>query len=190
MTPRKRLTDRFPCSVKRFCEPTEERRTWKIWFFDTTKQIIGCSIVHFINILHSEIFSGTLDPCTSYLISFLLDTSIGLLLVYVMIKLVLLVANKLDIQSLNFGYYGEPTAKIKYWLHQTAAYVLIVLLQKVIIILILQSYRRDWDQVKDLILYLMPNKNVEVFVVILFIPFIVNIWVRVSCSFPPKEFFY
>lgn len=174
-------TNRSISAVKRFCEPTEERRTWKIWFFDTTKQIIGCLIVHFINILHSEIFSGTLDPCTSYLISFLLDTSIGLLLIYLLIKLVLFAANKLDIQSLNFGYYGEPTAKIKYWLHQTVAYIVIVLLQKVIIILILQSYRRDWDQVKDLILWLMPNKNVEVAMVILIIPFFVNIWV--SCAF-------
>ena len=172
--------NQFFLAVKRFCEPTEERRSWKIWFYDTTKQIIGCLIVHFINILHSEIFSGTLDPCTSYLISFLLDTSIGLLLIYVFIKLVLFVAGKLDIQSLNFGYYGEPAPKIKYWLHQTAAYILIVLLQKVIIILILQSYRHAWDQVKDLILFLMPNKNVEVAMVILVIPFFMNLWVNID----------
>lgn len=134
-------------------------------------------IVHFINILFSEIFSGTVDPCTLYLISFILDTSIGLLLIYVLIKLVLFVASKLDIQSLNFGYYGEPTAKIRYWLHQTVAYIVILLIQKTVIIVILQSYPRAWDQVRDLILYLMPNKNVEVAMVILIIPFLVNIWV-------------
>lgn len=123
--------------MKRFFEPVDQRRSWKIWFFDTTKQAIGCLIVHFINILTAELFSGT-DPCTLYLISFILDTSVGLLLIYVFIKLVLLVATKLDVPTLQFGFYGSPTAKAVFWFHQTLAYIIILLIQKVIIFIILR----------------------------------------------------
>ena len=162
--------------VKRFCEPKNERRSWKTWFFDTTKQIIGCLIIHFINILISEIWPGTLNPCTLYLISFILDTTIGLFLIYVFIKLVLYFASKLDIPTLQFGFYGTPNAKVTYWLHQTVAYIIILLIQKVIIIIILQWYRRY--QSRDLIRWLMPiSQELEVAITILIIPFFVNVLV-------------
>lgn len=136
----------------------------------------------------AEIHPGT-DPCTLYLISFILDTSIGLLLIYVFIKIVLFIAIKLNIQTLNFGWYGEPKPKVKYWLHQTIAYIIIVLVQKTIIIFILQWYKKAWDQIRDfLILRLIPNKETEVFFVILLIPFLTNIfvfWVRI---FDCKDF--
>lgn len=66
-------------SVKRFCEPKEQRRSWLIWFFDTSKQGIGAAVIHFANVFLASMFQG--DPCTWYIISFLLDSSVGLLII-------------------------------------------------------------------------------------------------------------
>lgn len=48
--------------VKRFCEPKKHRRSWLVWFYDTSKQGLGAMIVHFCNVFLSEAFKG--DPCT------------------------------------------------------------------------------------------------------------------------------
>ena len=50
-------------SVKRFCEPIDERRTWLVWFYDTSKQAIGALVIHLLNIFIADLFGGV-DPCT------------------------------------------------------------------------------------------------------------------------------
>ncbi|XP_054163231.1 store-operated calcium entry regulator STIMATE-like isoform X2 [Oppia nitens] len=98
----------FTCLiVKRFCEPHRYRRPWLIWFFDTSKQAFGAFVVHFLNILLAEINSGR-DPCTLYVISFLIDSSIGLLLLWLFIRLAEYIAIKYSHPYLIFGEYGKP----------------------------------------------------------------------------------
>lgn len=161
--------------MKRFLEPKDQgRRSWKIWFFDTSKQGIGCILIHFINILTAELFD---DPCTKYLISFILDTSIGLLIIYLLIELVLFIAIKYNYETLNFGYYGESNPKLVYWLHQTLAYIIILSVQKIIIIFIILKWKA-WSQIADLILWSIgSNLNVKIALILFIIPFVVNCFI-------------
>ena len=48
--------------VKRFCEPLKHRRSWLVWFYDTSKQVLGAALVHFANVILAGEFTG--DPCT------------------------------------------------------------------------------------------------------------------------------
>ena len=52
----------FCCAVKRFCEPASRRRSWLVWFYDTSKQGLGSLVIHFANIYLATLFQG--DPCT------------------------------------------------------------------------------------------------------------------------------
>ncbi|NXV80886.1 STIMA regulator, partial [Atlantisia rogersi] len=47
---------------KRFKEPKEERRPWRIWFYDTSKQAIGSLFIHFANVFLSDLTEE--DPCS------------------------------------------------------------------------------------------------------------------------------
>lgn len=47
--------------VKRFCEPKYDRRPWKVWFFDTSKQGLGSLLMHSANLLLAGQIQG--DPC-------------------------------------------------------------------------------------------------------------------------------
>merc|ERR1712168_633261 len=70
--------------AKRFCEPKYERRSWIIWFYDTSKQGIGAALIHFANVFLADMFTG--DPCTWYIVTFLLDSTIGLIVIYLLLQ--------------------------------------------------------------------------------------------------------
>ncbi|XP_071454481.1 store-operated calcium entry regulator STIMATE-like [Hetaerina americana] len=160
----------FTCLIlKRFCEPRYERRPWLIWFYDTSKQGMGAMVIHMANVFLANKFQG--DPCTWYIISFLLDSSIGLLILYIGIRFSQYLAKVKRWDAINFGEYGKPPS-INAWLAQCCLYVLLMLIVKVVVTLLI---RLDfWDSVRDFILSPIQNPRVELAVVVLIIPFFVN----------------
>ena len=83
------------------------------------------------------------------------------------------IAIKYKKECLLFGEYGKPI-QLKYWVIQCIAYVVIVMIEKLIITLVIQL--RFWDHIRDIILWpLIMNPEVEVLIVILIIPFFVNV---------------
>lgn len=97
----------FVLILKRSCEAPENRRTWLIWFLDTSKQGFSMAFMHVINVYMSEV-SNKADPCTFYLTSFLLDTSIGLLIIWLGLKITEWVIQRYSILGgLPFGEYDR-----------------------------------------------------------------------------------
>ncbi|KPP73228.1 transmembrane protein 110-like [Scleropages formosus] len=72
--------------LKRFREPASIRRPWRIWFYDTSKQAIGALFIHFANVFLSTLTIE--DPCSLYLMNFLLDATLGMLVIWVAVKAV------------------------------------------------------------------------------------------------------
>lgn len=161
----------FTCLIlKRFCEPKYKRRPWLIWFYDTSKQGLGAFVMHVANILLSgQFFQG--DPCTWYIINFLLDSSIGLFIIYIGIRYCQCLAETKNWAAINFGEYGKPPSA-QVWLIQCGLYVLLMLIMKVIITLLMQF--SFWEQVRDFILSPIPNAYLELAIVMLIIPLFVN----------------
>lgn len=93
--------------LKRLCEPEETRRTWTIWFLDTSKQGLGMMFMHVINVYLSETNSNkNADPCTFYLTSFILDTTVGLCIIWALMKSSEHIVTKYKILGgLPFGEY-------------------------------------------------------------------------------------
>ncbi|XP_046685142.1 LOW QUALITY PROTEIN: store-operated calcium entry regulator STIMATE-like [Homalodisca vitripennis] len=160
----------FTCLIaKRYCEPRFERRPWRIWFYDTSKQGLGSLFMHMSNIFISGRFQG--DPCTWYIINFLLDSSVGLLIIYIGIRLTQFLQKRKKWSAINFGEYGMPPSTHA-WMMQCCLYILLMFVVKVIITLLIQF--KFWTKVREFILYPFPNQDVELAVVMLIIPLVVN----------------
>ncbi|KAI4469216.1 vacuolar membrane protein [Holotrichia oblita] len=161
----------FTCLIaKRFCEPRHERRSWLIWFYDTSKQGMGALAIHLANVWLAGQYTG--DPCTWYIINFLLDSSIGLLIIFIGIKLSQCLARKKGWEAINFGEYGKPPS-MNAWLAQCCLYLGLMVIVKTTITLFMQL--DFWEKVKDFILSPINNPKVELAFVMLIIPFFVNV---------------
>ncbi|MGH0139491.1 UNVERIFIED_CONTAM: hypothetical protein FKN15_035768 [Acipenser sinensis] len=120
--------------LKRFREPKGERRPWRIWFCDTSKQAIGALFIHFANVFLSNLAEE--DPCSLYLMNFLLDASLGMLLIWAGVKAISCVVEYKQFTLLTFGEYGDPPQAAA-WIGQCALYMLIMVFEKTVISLVL-----------------------------------------------------
>jgi hypothetical protein len=101
---------------KRYVVEPEPRRPYEVWCMDVGKQVIQSVFIHFSNIGLAIMISdvalngkGEHDECAFYFISFTLDTFVGVLIIYLVLKLSTVIAEKYDIPPLKeHGYYGEP----------------------------------------------------------------------------------
>lgn len=156
--------------LKRFREPSSERRPVLIWIFDTSKQAVGAMLVHFANIFLAGLFKG--DPCTWYLINFLLDSTLGLVVIYLSLRFIQVVVRIYQWDSLRFGEYGNPP-QCKAWMGQCVLYLCAVIIEKATITLLVQL--DFWIKVRKFILLPVQNHpKVELAIVMLIIPFVFN----------------
>ncbi|KAL8585536.1 hypothetical protein ACOMHN_049291 [Nucella lapillus] len=160
----------FTCLiVKRYCEPKHSRRPWKIWFFDTSKQALGAAVIHFANVFLADMFHG--DPCTWYFISFLLDSTAGLLVIYLGLKLTQVLAHRYACKSLFFGEYGEPP-QCNAWVGQTGLYIIVMIVEKLLMtFLVLPSF---WAKVRKFIMSPIKDPMLEIALVMFIVPLLVN----------------
>ncbi|XP_044879454.1 store-operated calcium entry regulator STIMATE-like isoform X1 [Mauremys mutica] len=153
--------------LKRFREPKHERRPWRIWFLDTSKQAIGMLFIHFANVYLSDLTEE--DPCSLYLINFLLDATLGMLLIYAGVRAVSSIVEWQQWESLRFGEYGDPL-QCSAWVGQCALYIVIMMFEKTIIIIVLLI--PQWKEVA--LLNPIENPQLELAIVMLIVPFFVN----------------
>ncbi|KAJ8261762.1 hypothetical protein GJAV_G00158120 [Gymnothorax javanicus] len=155
--------------LKRYREPAAIRRPWRIWFYDTSKQAIGALFIHFANVFLSTLTKE--DPCSLYLMNFLLDATMGMLVIWVGVKVVSCVVECKRLTLLTFGEYGDPPLAVA-WLSQCAVYLLIMVLEKSVISLVLLI--PGWTNIQEVLLDYIPNPQLELLLVMLIVPFFVN----------------
>ncbi|XP_057710742.1 transmembrane protein 110, like isoform X3 [Corythoichthys intestinalis] len=185
--------------LKRFREPAGIRRPWRIWsetlifftlehknanmthfvckfpygifcrFYDTSKQAIGALFIHFANVLLSTLTKE--DPCSLYLMNFLLDATVGMLVIWLAVKATSKVVERKQWTLLTFGEYGDPPLAAA-WLGQCGMYLLIMVLEKGAISLVLLV--PGWSKLQEVLLSYIANPQLELVLVMLIVPFIVN----------------
>ncbi|XP_068162985.1 transmembrane protein 110, like [Antennarius striatus] len=155
--------------LKRFREPAGIRRPWRIWFFDTSKQAIGALFIHFANVFLSTLTKE--DPCSLYLMNFLLDATLGMLVIWAAVKLVSRLVEHKQWTLLMFGEYGHPPQAAA-WLGQCGVYLLIMVLEKGVVSLVLLI--PGWSKLQEVLLSYIANPQLELALVMLIVPFIVN----------------
>lgn len=126
---------------KRYIE--RPRRPLKIWFFDVSKQLFGAVIVHFLNIAMSAesgpaISGQATSPCTWYFLNVLLDTTIGVGLIWILLGSLASACRILRLEGTRSGVYGVPP-KWTWWLKQSMIYTLGLSLMKLAVFIILTT---------------------------------------------------
>lgn len=163
----------FTCLIlKRYCEPKYERRPWKIWFFDTSKQAFGAAVIHFANVFLADAFQG--DPCTWYVVSFLLDSTIGLFIIYLGLKITQIIARSKQMETLYFGEYGNPP-KCSSWVGQCGLYILVMIVEKILMTGLIQF--NFWADVRRIIMSPVKDPKVELIIVMFIVPLVVNAFI-------------
>ncbi|KXN92354.1 hypothetical protein AN958_08585 [Leucoagaricus sp. SymC.cos] len=112
------------------------KRPWRIWLFDVSKQVVGQMFVHGVNVFLSDLGSDTTEgnACVFYFLNILIDTTLGVTLIYVILRLLTYLAReKLGLKGFESGVYGSPPS-IKYWARQAAIYVLTLTTMKFIVV--------------------------------------------------------
>ncbi|KAI4121573.1 MAG: hypothetical protein LQ338_006283 [Usnochroma carphineum] len=166
------------------------RRPWKIWFFDVSKQVVGSVLLHIANLLMSMLSSGQLsvtpktvtggyraNPCSFYLLNLAIDTTIGIPILIVLLRLLTYGASLTPFgeprESIQSGHYGRPPKAI-WWLKQSFIYFLGLLGMKACVFVIFQLC--PWIiRVGDWALkWTEGNETVQVFFVMLLFPVVMN----------------
>lgn len=94
--------------IKRYFQ--NPRRPWKIWGFDTVKQVISQAIAHFINLLISFALTSddpNSDTCLWYFITNIFDNTVGVCICVFSLRLIEKLFHKYKKYDLISGNYYE-----------------------------------------------------------------------------------
>lgn len=94
--------------IKRHLE--KPKRPWRVWCFDTMKQVISQLLAHFINLLISLILTvedPNSDTCLWYFITNIFDNTFGVFLSVMILRTIEKKLLKLRKYSLISGHYYE-----------------------------------------------------------------------------------
>jgi len=132
--------------IKRFLE--KPRRPWIIWGMDVSKQIVSSLAAHSMGIISSLIMSHITESdseCAWYLVTFFIDTTLGMAVSISLMKLAALFALKSQLWFLSYlahpGFYGPVSLDWKQkqtyiflgaWASQTAVWALFTLVGRVV----------------------------------------------------------
>ncbi|KAG8218988.1 vacuolar membrane protein-domain-containing protein, partial [Butyriboletus roseoflavus] len=154
-----------------------QKRPWKIWLFDVSKQVFGQMFVHGLNVLISDLGShhSAGNACTYYFLNILLDTTLGIGLIYLVLQSATwLLSKKLGIKGLKTGQYGNPPS-VAFWVRQTAVYVFSITTMKLLVVALFAvwpgiSSIGDW-----LLSWIGDEESVQVIFVMGIFPIFMNI---------------
>ncbi|KAG5416953.1 hypothetical protein I9W82_004584 [Candida metapsilosis] len=183
--------------VKRFYEHPI-RRTWPVWSFDVSKQLIGALGVHIFNVILSVLktapglmlLSGDKpnyddddpdkdDPCDWYFLNIVFDCTIGVYVLYLVFKGVNYICKRmLHITQIESGEYGDVNnPSWKAFSKQLAIYFTSLMITKFILYGLVEIFEREllWITSHILLRWLdeYPDE-VEIFIVMFLIPIIMN----------------
>ncbi|WPH00575.1 Pfam:DUF3661 [Acrodontium crateriforme] len=143
------------------------KRPWKIFFFDVSKQVFGSMLTHILNLAMSMLGSvaivnaaevaastaaagkdestRTPNPCSFYLLNLAIDTTIGIPVLYLLLKVLHAAALHTPLAdppaSIKSGNYSPPGEKPKatWWLKQLTIYFLGLVGMKLFVFFLFQA---------------------------------------------------
>ncbi|WVO17801.1 hypothetical protein L204_105499 [Cryptococcus depauperatus] len=156
----------------------KRKRSWHIWFMDVGKQLVGQAVVHGLNVLISDLVASAANnnPCSLYFLNVLIDTTIGVGIIYFSLKFFTWYFSKhLGYDGFISGKYGHPPQPL-FWWKQLVTYLLSIITMKLLVILPLTlPYISDalLQLGHSLLEYLSPSA--QIIFVMAFFPLIMNV---------------
>ena len=158
------------------------RRSRQIWIYDSLKQIISAVTAHIINIIIAVRITGN-KQCEWYFINFFMDTFLGTIITFILVRLVNKIAKHKDLMIIHMGYYGQTlnsnivqSNARKMFIIQTIIWTLIVVFGKIVILFgILYPCKTQFESFGKTILGpVSGSPNLELTIVMIVFPLILN----------------
>lgn len=121
----------------------QPRRKFRTWFLDVSKQGLGAAYAHILNMIIAAIIvkngsksnngASLNDQCAWYGMTYLVDTTLGLVLAIWGLKAIDWCANEYDWVSLKHSGVYDGIDGLLHWIHQAVAWLLILTVVKVMI---------------------------------------------------------
>ncbi|WVQ85312.1 hypothetical protein IAT38_007477 [Cryptococcus sp. DSM 104549] len=156
----------------------KRKRSWRIWVMDVGKQLVGQALVHALNLLISDLVASVANnnPCSLYFLNVLIDTTIGVAIIYFSLKFFTWYFSKhLGYEGFISGKYGTPPQPV-FWWKQLVTYLLSIITMKLLVVLPLTLPR-----ISDLLLHLghhmlqYLSPRIQVIFVMAVFPLIMNV---------------
>ena len=167
--------------IKRLRE--HPQRTLITWFFDVSKQGFGACYAHVMNMFIAAVISENIrgenvleDQCAWYGLSYLIDTTFGLLLAILGLQAIERLANKFQWKPLQHsGVYVGDTAWY-HWSIQVVSWIVILTITKFIIYLFMWIFSSQLAWIgSTLFAPFSGYKHFELLFVMIFFPGILNV---------------
>lgn len=177
--------------VKRYFE--SPKRKMNIFLLDVFKQCLSSGFMHFINVFISISLreqKDIEDECSTFLISFLLDASLGVILTIFLLKLhyrLFTVKNHLKCEQGNYIKKNGEFSKEAYII-QCVIWISINVCVKIIVFFVLYWDLFDLIKFGNFILYpIHESVMMKLIFVIIFVPFFSNVFIFFIFDFYLKK---
>ena len=157
-------------------------RKWTVWIMDNIKQGLSTLAGHFWAIYAAKLLSyNNSDECGWFIIQFLVDTLIAIILSFILcklsIKLMSLISKSFVVKWLSIGNYDTIYVNYKYkiWIFQTIHWLICSLIARIACTYSILGAYDDFIIINNWFTNLWINKrDDELILVILVIPIIMN----------------
>ncbi|KAJ0411818.1 hypothetical protein ATCC90586_002971 [Pythium insidiosum] len=160
------------------------RRTLQIWMMDVSKQAIGATVSHFINLGVSIQLPPVTDECVWYFLNFISDCTLGMVVSLAFLRLqqeLAFAMNWTNIQE--SGEYGNPPS-YRTWLLQLIAWLAIIVFSKAIVLCVLIASATSLGTFGSLLFHpIQAYPFAELFLVMVVCPTFLNVvqfWIQDS----------
>ncbi|KAK9447858.1 vacuolar membrane protein-domain-containing protein [Limtongia smithiae] len=161
---------------KRYHE--EPRRPVLVWTFDVSKQVLGASGIHVMNLFLSILSSASKEeaptnPCNWYFLNILLDTTIGVPILWFFLTVISRLVRQVGVTGTRSGEYGTPP-QFSSFMRQAVMYFLGLSMMKFMVYVLL-AVLPFWDALAGFLLaWAQGHERTEVAFVMLVFPLIMN----------------
>ncbi|KAK9454550.1 vacuolar membrane protein-domain-containing protein [Dipodascopsis uninucleata] len=155
------------------------RRPVLIWAFDVSKQVWGACGIHILNLFLANFSSNNAEdvptsPCNWYFLNILLDTTIGVPILWFFLALISRIATNAGVMGIKSGEYGHPP-KWSWFFRQALIYFMGLTCMKFVVYVLLTIFP-FWDDLAQFLLsWTKGHEKTEVAFVMLVFPLIMNI---------------
>lgn len=161
----------------------QPQRPIRIWALDVSKQLAGGIMIHSLNVVAAVFFGVNPEegeksnPCVWYFLNILVDTTLGIGILWLVLKGFKYAVQKLEWTGFQSGVYGDPPfiEQLKKWGKQLMVYILSLIIMKVIVVGLFHlcpwiSDFGDW-----VLQWTVGNYRLQVVFVMLIFPLVMNI---------------
>ena len=158
------------------------KRGKQVWIYDTLKQVLSAITAHLINIIIAVKITGD-NQCDWYFINFFMDTFLGTIITFILVRLVNRIAKKKGKINMHMGYYGQEfigdtvsSDSKKIFLIQTLIWTTIIIIGKIFILFsILYPSRNCFESIGETILKpVSSSPNLKLTIVMIVFPLTFN----------------